>query len=133
MIDDLLARIWEHLGGRIGGPLSFRLLLQPMVASVFAIRDGLADARTGRPAYFWTIVTHATDRRALLREGWKAVAKVFVVAVIIDAVYQVMVFRWIYPSELLLLAFLLACVPYLLIRGPANRLAVAWRRHIRPS
>ena len=132
-MDDLLARIWEHLGGRIGGPLSFRLLLQPTVASVFAIRDGLADARTGRPPYFWTILTHATDRRALLREGWKAGAKVFLFAVIIDAVYQVMVFRWMYPSELLLLAFLLACVPYLLIRGPANRLASAWRRHDRPS
>jgi len=38
-----------------------------------------------------------------------------------------MVFRWIYPLEVLLVAFLLACVPYLLIRGPVNRLASAGR------
>jgi len=124
-MDDVLARIWEHLGGRIGGPLSFRLVLQPVVATVLAIRAGLQDAKTGRPAYFWTILTDADSRRGLLREGWKAVAKVFVLAVIIDAVYQVIVFRWIYPFETLLVAFLLACVPYLLVRGPVNRIAAA--------
>ena len=124
-MDDVLARIWEHLGGRIGGPLSFRLVLQPVVATVLAIRAGLQDAKTGRPAYFWTILTDADSRRGLLREGWKAVAKVFVLAVIIDAVYQVIVVRWIYPFESLLVAFLLACVPYLLVRGPVNRIAAA--------
>jgi len=124
-MDDVLARIWEHLGGRIGGPLSFRLILQPVVATVLAIRAGLQDAKTGRPAYFWTILTDADSRRGLLREGWKAVAKVFVLAVIIDAVYQVIVVRWIYPFESLLVAFLLACVPYLLVRGPVNRIAAA--------
>jgi hypothetical protein len=127
-MDDVFARFWEDLGGRVGGPLSFRLLLQPLVAMVLAIRAGLEDARTGRPPYFWAIVTHPDHRRDLLREGWKAVAKVFVIAAIIDAVYQVMVFRWVYPGELLLVAFLLACVPYLLIRGPANVIAGGVRR-----
>ena len=52
-------------------------------------------------------------------------AKVFVMAAIIDAVHQVIVFRRIYPGDLRLVSFLLACVPYLLIRGPANRIAAA--------
>ena len=78
---------------------------------------------TGRPPYYPTILTSPNDRRALLREGWKAVAQIFVLAVIMDAVYQLLVFRWVYPGELLLVAFLLACVPYLLIRGPVNRIA----------
>ena len=129
---DVLARIWEHLGGRIGGPLSFRLLLQPAVAAFFAVRAGLQDARTGRPAYLWTIFTNPTDRRELLREGWKAVGKIFVLAAIIDGAYQVMVFHWVYPVELLIVSFLLACVPYLLIRGPANRIAAAGGRYDRP-
>ena len=127
-MDDVLTRIWENLGGRIGGPLSFRLILQPLVAMVLAVRAGLQDARSGRPPYFWTILANAGDRRHLIREGWKAVAKVFVIAVVIDAAYQVMVFRWVYPFELLLVAFLLACVPYLLIRGPANRIAAMGRQ-----
>ena len=126
-MEDVLARIWADLGGRVGGPLSFRLLLQPAVATVLAIRAGLLDARTGQPAYFWAILSDDGHRRDLLREGWKAVAKIFVLAVIIDAAYQVMVFRWVYPVELLVVAFFLACVPYLLIRGPVNRITVAAR------
>jgi len=127
-MDDVLARIWENLGGRIGGPMSFRLLLQPTVAAFLAIRAGLDDARAGRAPYLWTILTKPDERRDLVRQGWKAVVQVFVLAVVIDSVYQVMVFRWIYPGELLLVAFLLACVPYLLLRGPANRFASARRR-----
>ena len=123
-MDDVLARFWENLGARVGGPLTLRLILQPAVAIVLAIRAGLLDARTGKPPYFWTILTtNPADRRERLREAWKAVAKVFVLAALIDVAYQVMVFRWVYPFEALVVAFLLACVPYLLIRGPANLIA----------
>jgi hypothetical protein len=129
-MDEVFARIWENLGGRVGGPLTFRLILQPAVAIFFAIRAGLLDARSGKPPYFWTILVSRADRRELLREGWKAVAKVFVLAALIDAAYQVMVFRWVYPGEVLLVAFLLACVPYLLIRGPVNRIARSGRPRV---
>ena len=130
-MDDLLTRLWEHLGGRIGGPLTFRLILQPLVAVGLAVRAGLLDARTGRPPYLWTIFTNPAHRRDLLREGWKAVVRIFVVAVVIDVAYQLMVFRRVYPGETLIVAFLLACVPYLLIRGPANRIASAGRHRRR--
>jgi hypothetical protein len=128
-MEDMLARVSEHLGGRIGGPLTFRFVLQPLMAALLAVRAGLLDAKAGRPPYFWTILTNPAGRRELLREGWKAVFRIFVLAVVVDTVYQVMVFRWIYPLELLLVSFLLACVPYLLIRGPVNRIAVALRHH----
>jgi len=126
-MDDLLTRVWEHLGGRIGGPLTFRLILQPLVAAALAVRAGLLDARTGRAPYLWAILTNPAHRRDLLREGWKAVVNVFAVAVVIDVAYQLIVFRWVYLGEVLIVAFLLACVPYLLIRGPANRIASAFR------
>ncbi len=124
-MDDLLARLWENLGGRIGGPLTFRLILQPLMAAFLAIRAGMQDARSGRPAYFWTILTSPADRRSLLRKGWKDVMKVFILALVLDSAYQIIVFRWVYPGEMLIVACLLACVPYLLIRGPANRIASA--------
>lgn len=127
-MDDMLARLWENLGGRIGGPLSFRLLLQPTIAVVLAVKAGLADARAGKPPYLWTMLTNADDRRELLRSGWKSVAKVFVMALVIDVVYQLIVARWVYPLESLIVAFILAVVPYLLVRGPVNRIASAGRR-----
>jgi len=122
-MDEIFARIWSNLGGRIGGPLALRLIMQPLVAAMLAVCAGVGDGRAGRPPYFWAIVTNPEQRRDLVREGWKAVAKVFGVAVVLDVIYQRIVFQWVYPFEALLVAFLLACVPYLLLRGPAARLS----------
>ena len=121
-MDELLARISEAVTGRIEGPMAFRLVLQPAVAMFLAIRAGLHDARTGQPYYAWEIFTDPVHRHELLREGWKAVAKVFVLAVLIDLAYQLMVVHTLHPLVALFVAFLLACVPYLLVRGPVNRL-----------
>jgi hypothetical protein len=123
------ARLIGDLTGRLTGPLTMRLFLQPAMAAYFAIRDGIADARQGRPPYFWCLFTvPKTERRRLLREGWKAVMKVFVMAIALDVVYQWIVFRWVYPGEAVIVAFVLAVVPYTLIRGPANRIARNWIR-----
>ena len=125
---DVLARIAENLAARIGGPLTFRLIIQPTVAAFFAIRAGLKDAQKGRVPYGWAIFTDQTNRRDLLREGWKDVAKVFVIAVAIDFVYQITELRWFYPEEALIVAAILALIPYLLLRGPTNRIARHWQR-----
>lgn len=122
-MEDLLARVIENLIGRISGPMKFRLLVQPLMAAVFAVRDGLKDARKERPPYFWAIFTRPDQRSGMLRDGWKSVGKIFVLAVIIDLVEQLIFFRWFYPGEAFLVAFILACIPYLLIRGPVNRIA----------
>jgi hypothetical protein len=45
-----------------------------------------------------------------------------------DAIYQFLVLRWFYPGEALVTAFVLAVLPYLLIRGPAARIARHWNR-----
>jgi hypothetical protein len=125
---DLLARVWMNLGDRVGGAMTFRIILQPTMAALLALRAGMKDAREGRPPYLWTVLTDPKQRADLLREGWKAIARVFLLAVVMDVIYQWIVFTWIYPGELLLVAILLAVVPYVLIRGPVNRIARQWRR-----
>jgi len=122
-MDDFLMRIIEDLADRVSGPMKFRLVLQPLMAAIFAIRDGRKDAREGKAPYGWALFTTPEHRRELLRDGWKAVGKVFVIAVIIDAVYQFIVLRAFYPGEALIIAAILAFIPYLLIRGPVNRLS----------
>jgi hypothetical protein len=122
-MDEMLMRVWENLVGRVNGPMHFRLLLQPTMAAIFAIRAGMKDAREGRPAYFWSILAEPSQARKMITEGWQDVAKVFMMAMIIDAVYQLFVLRWFYPLEALIVAIVLAIVPYLLIRGPVNRIA----------
>jgi hypothetical protein len=122
-VDELLSWLSNQLVGRLDGPLKFRLILQPAVAVFFAIRDGLSDARRGSVPYFWAIFTEPSRRMDLVRDGWKAVAKVFVFATVMDLIYQYLVLGWMYPLAALSLAFILAFVPYLLIRGPVNRIA----------
>lgn len=119
---DFLARVWEQLAGRIEGPFAFRFVLQPLVASVLAIRAGIADAQDQRAPYLWSVLSNPLERPQLIREGIKDVMRVFVFAIGLDVIYQVIVFRWVYPLQSLVVAALLAFVPYILIRGPVTRL-----------
>jgi len=127
-MEELFTRLWDDLIGRIGGPMSFRLALQPSMALIFAIRDGLKDAREGRPAYFYSLITDPENRRNRLREAFKAVSRVFVFAILIDLIYQLIVFRWFYPLQALIVALVLAFLPYILFRGPVNRIARSLKR-----
>ena len=119
---EILRRVWENLIGRSAGPLYLRLIVQPAVATILAIRAGLRDARESRPPYFWAVLTNPDHRRDLLRQGWKDVGKVFILALILDAIYQLIVHRGVYVLEMLITATALAIVPYLLVRGPVNRI-----------
>jgi hypothetical protein len=122
-MEDLFTRIWNDLMGRISGPMQFRLYLQPGMAIFFAIRDGMKDAREGKPYYFYSLFNDPQYREERLWEGFKAVARVFVLAIVMDMIYQLIVLRWFYPGEALIVAFILAFIPYLLVRGTVNRIA----------
>ena len=120
---EFFARVWEMLIGRVDGPFTFRLIVQPTVAAMFAIRAGVRDARENRPPYLWSILTNPSTRHDLLRQGLADVGKVFIVAVILDLAYEAIVYRWVYPGQALIVAAVLAFIPYLLIRGPVTRIA----------
>lgn len=125
---DVLARVWDDLAGRIHGPMTFRFFLQPLMAAIYAIRDGIGDARRGEPAYFWSMFFDSGGRRARIRSGWNSIARVFFLGVAMDLIYQLIELRWIYPLEALIVAVGLAILPYVLLRGPAKRLAERWLR-----
>ena len=122
-MNDIVTRIIENLGARVTGPMKFRLFLQPVMACIFAVIAGLKDARAGKPPYFWSLFTTPAHRADLLKDGWKSVGKVFVLAIVLDVVYQIIVERFVYPGEVLIVAFLLAIVPYVIVRGLVTRLA----------
>jgi|SRR5271165_2820191 len=122
-MDNMLMRIADDLVARVSGPMKFRLVLQPVMAAVFAIRSGLSDARTGKPPYFWSLVSDPSQRAAMIKDGWKSVGKVFILAVVLDVVYQIIEQRFVYPGEAIIVAFILAILPYLILRGLVTRLA----------
>ena len=119
-------RLWRDVLARPGGPMTFRFVLQPAMAVIAALRDGVHDARLGRSPYFWSIVRGVGSRSARLREGIISTARIMILGVIMDTIYQWRVLHAFYPGQAAAVALLLAFVPYLLLRGPIERVARHW-------
>jgi len=113
---------WSELLGRVQGPMKFRLVLQPVMAALFAIRAGLRDARGGRRPFLEALLREPGTRRERVRESWRDVGRVFVLAVAMDLAYQFFVIRAFRPLEAAFLAVVVALVPYLIFRGVVTRL-----------
>ena len=122
-MDQMWTRIGSNLLARVSGPMKFRLVLQPAMACFFAIRHGLADARAGKPPYFWSIFSNFSHCGPMLKSGWKDVGRVFLLAIAMDIVYQIIVLKFVYPGEAIIVGVVLAIVPYLTLRGLVTRAA----------
>jgi hypothetical protein len=128
---DALSQNVERILGRASGPLNFRLVMMPTVVTVLAIRAHLKDVREGHPIYLGAFFTSPTERRRLFRSGLRDFGKVFVVACVLDSIYQFIVFRAFFPIEMLIIALACAIVPYFLIRGPITRIVTLMQGHRR--
>ena len=121
--------IWQQLIARPTGPMAFRFILQPVMAAIVALRDGISDAKSGRSPYFWTLLTNPSERGARLYEGLISTARVILLGLCMDAIYQGIVLKTFYPGEAVIVALALAFIPYTLLRGPIARI-VRWRRGV---
>ncbi|MBA4107536.1 MAG: hypothetical protein C0485_17505 [Pirellula sp.] len=123
MLFETIARGWDNFVDRLGGPMSFRFLMQPAMAIFFAVRAGLNDARQNNPTFLGCALSNPSSWRARMRLSWKDVGAVFIIAVILDAIYQVVVHPGIFALELLITATVLALVPYMIVRDLTSRVA----------
>jgi len=125
-----VVRFYDDIIGRTHGPMSFRFFLQPGMALLMALRDGVRDAKTGRRPYFWKILNDPSARRGSLHEGVKDTARILILGLVMEIIYQYKVLGTFHVLEALNVIVILCFVPYLLMRGPVNRLARWWRaRH----
>ena len=120
-------RIWQNLLDRPGGTMTFRFILQPIMATIAALFDGVKDARTGRSPYLWTIFSVPEKRGSRLREGLISTARIVLLGLFMDLIYQFIEFKSFHPAEAVIIALLLAFAPYLLLRGPCARIVRWWR------
>lgn len=119
-------RIWRDLMERPGGPMSFRFILQPSMAAVTAIIDGLRDARIVRSPFFRALLFEPHHRIPRLVEAFNAIARIILLGLVMDVVYQLIAFHHFYPAEAVIVALVLAVVPYLVLRGLITRGARRW-------
>lgn len=121
----IILRIWHDLVDRPSGPMAFRFILQPLMAAIAAILDGRKDARTGRSPYFWTVMTKPKERVGRLREGLNATARLILLGIVMDFIYQIIVLKRFYPAESVIVAVALGFVPYLVLRGIVTRILLS--------
>lgn len=122
---DFLTRFWTDMIDRADGPMTFRFFLQPTMALITALIDGIKDAKAGKTPYAW-LLTHspAGERIVVWREGVTATARILLLGVGMDVIYQFRMFGGFkYPLEAFVIAVVLGFLPYLLLRGPITRIA----------
>jgi hypothetical protein len=119
-------RLWQNILDRPGGPMTFRFILQPAMAAIAALHDGVKDARAGRSPFFWTVLSNSAKREGRVREGLISTARIILLGIAMDTIYQIIVLETFYPAEAAIIAILLAFVPYAFLRGPIERVARWW-------
>ena len=128
-MEELWQRIAHGFVNRLEGPYQFRMIVQPLMAIIFAIIDGLKDAKLGKPPYFWAVVSSPEHRHELLKDGWKHFGKIFILAIVLDVLYQLKVHGTIHSwLGIVIAALVLAVIPYMVLRGPVNRIARLFRK-----
>jgi hypothetical protein len=115
----------EELPQRFTGPGRLRFILQPMVAIVLGIRGGLADAKTGDPPYLFGLLFGAGRRRELQRSGVAAIRNLVAMGIIMDIVFQLVLYRSVHPGAALVVGPILICFPYVVSRALTTRMTQA--------
>jgi len=129
-MEEVLVRLWDNLTGRVGGPMTFRFLVQPLVAVFLGVRDGLKLGRSGRSLFSWSKPREPGSTRALIQAIWRTIRLLVLVALTLDIIYQIFVEHWFYPGEAALVSIAITIVPYLLTCSTVSALAY-WRGCIR--
>jgi hypothetical protein len=127
-VEEFFTRFFENLGLKTEGPMRFRFILQPLVSLILALKAGLRDSKKRQVPYFWGLVFYKGERKELVREGWNDLSKLFIVAIILDVIVQLIILKTVYPMEAILTAVLLALIPYIFFRGIFNRLFLIFKK-----
>jgi len=93
------------------------------MAILLGIRGGLGDAKEGNPPYLFGLLTSSGRRKELLQSGVAAVRNLLAAGIIMDVVFQLIIYRPVHPGAALLVGPILICLPYTLSRALTNRVA----------
>ncbi|HEX2957762.1 MAG TPA: hypothetical protein VHO70_13085 [Chitinispirillaceae bacterium] len=118
-----LETFFKELYIRITGPLGFRFILQPLVAILLGILDGIKDSRAGNTPFLEDFFIHPHKRMALLKSTSVVVIKPVIVGIVTDAIAQFLIFDTVHLLQAVVVGTLIIAIPYVLTRGIVNRIA----------
>jgi hypothetical protein len=112
----------EDIPKRLAGPGRFRFVLQPLIAIILGVLNGLADKRAGRPPYLYGMFFHRNLRSDLVRTGISTIANLVLMGILLDAVAQRIILGVAHPGAALIIGPILVVTPYVIARALSNRL-----------
>ena len=113
----------DELPRRFTGPGRLRFILQPTIAILLGVRGGLADARAGNPPFLFGLIFASGRRRDLLRSGAAAIRNLLAAGIVLDLVFQLILYRSVHPGAALVVGPILIAAPYTLSRALTGRVA----------
>ena len=119
--------VLDKIAERLTGAMSFRFMLQPAIAIILGIRDGLMDAKAGTPPFIADLIFYPKDRKRQLKSAFHRLLTPIIVATVLDAIAQHLIFGHINPVGALIVGTFVMGIPYALARGITNRIATGLR------
>jgi hypothetical protein len=113
----------EDIPERLSGPGRFRFVLQPLLAIILGIRSGLTDAGAGRPPFLSGMIFHRKLRSELIKSAFTTLINLLLMGILMDSIFQWVIFGTSYPGAALVVGPLLTLVPYIITRALTNRFA----------
>jgi Na+/H+-translocating membrane pyrophosphatase len=114
---------FERLVARFTGPMHIRFIVQPVMAAILGIRDGIRDAKEGQTPFLCELCTRPESRSPQLKKALRRLIIPLPIAIILDAIVQYMLFRRVRVLGAVILGTAIMGLPYSLAREISNRVA----------
>lgn len=118
---------FQDMVARLTGPGKLRFIIQPTVAVILGMRNGIKDAHANRLPFLRVLAFHASHRQNALQTAVLDVRDLVAVAILLDIISQWFIFHELHPGAALILGPVLIAIPYSLARELSNRIIRARR------
>lgn len=124
-MESFLDKVVNGIVARVAGPMSFRFILQPLMAILLGMRDGKLDAKAGTPPFIFDLIFNPESRKKDFASAIKSLLKPMIIGFVIDLIAQYLIFQHIRLIPALIVGVGVIALPYALSRGVTNRIISA--------
>jgi hypothetical protein len=116
----------EGLEARMTGPGKWRFAIQPLFSIALGVRDGVTDAKLGKPPYFICVLLETEGKGDALKSGLKSIAMPLTFGIVLDMILQWVMFQTLFLLPAVMAGTILVALPYALARALSNRIVRRW-------
>jgi hypothetical protein len=115
--------IFERFVARFTGPMNLRFIVQPAMAILLGIRDGIHDSKEGEIPFLWALCTRREGRKDQLKKAIKRLTIPLAIAIVLDGIVQYLLFQRVRVLGAVIIGTAIMGLPYSIAREITNRIA----------